>query len=79
MVDDAGIVLLAEALHTVCEETEGCADNDALAAAVFQILRGVHHALAGGNHIVDDQHILVLHARAEELVGHNRVAAVDDL
>ena len=70
---------LPEGIQSVGEEAEGRADNDTFCAALFQIPCGVQHALAGGDHVVDDHHILAGDAGAQEFMSHDGVPSVHDL
>ena len=70
---------LVELVQTVGEQAEGAADDDLLGLALLELLGRIQHTLAGGDHVVDDEHSLSLHGGAEELVGDDGVSSADDL
>ncbi len=57
---EAVLIGLVELSQAVGEQGEGAEDKDAVSAAALQFLHNLDHALAGGNHIVHDDHILAL-------------------
>src|SRR5699024_9617023 len=69
---------LVKAVQSVGEQTEGGADKDLAGLSLFQGSGNLTHAFTGGNHVVDNEHVLALHVRAEELIGDDGVASVDD-
>ena len=50
-------------LKSVGEQTEGSAYNDAFCLALFEGAAGVQHALAGGDHVIDDENGLSFNGR----------------
>ena len=77
-VDFAPLVGGVELCQTLAEQAEGCEDEDAAGAHLFQLSGDVQHRLAGGDHVVGDDQVLPGHVVAQEFVGHNGVPAVDD-
>ena len=76
--DIAFLIVSIEFLQTIGEEAEGGADKDVVSAALFDLFCNVKHTLTGGDHIVDDNHILTFDISTEELMGNDRVASVND-
>ena len=78
-VNDASGNGLVELVEAGGEETEGAACEDTSRLTLLQLLGRIDEGLTGGDHIVDDKYILTLYVCAEELMGHDRVTAVDYL
>ena len=72
------LVGFVEDLESFNKETEGDANEDAAGFSLFELLCNVDDGVAGGDHVVDDDHILALDVAAEELVGDDGVTAVDN-
>ena len=70
------LVGLIELLQPVCEQSEGCTDEDPFCLALFQLLCNLNGAFAGGDHVIDDDDILAGHVRTEEFVRNDRMLPV---
>lgn len=79
LVDDPVRDGLVESGHTLGEEAEGGDDEDSVRPAALELRGDIDHGLAGSDHVVDDPDILALDGSAQEFVGYDGVAAVDDL
>ena len=78
LVRPAFLVVFIEFVQTVCEKTVGGADEYTACLALLQLAGNIQHTLAGGNHIIDDDHILAFHGGAQKFVGNNGILAVDN-
>ena len=72
-------VVFVEEVQTVGEQTERGADENAPCAPLAKLPADVEHAAAGGDHIVDNDHVLAPELVAEIFVSDDRILAVDDL
>lgn len=61
-VNDTVLIVLIKLCKTVREETKGCTDEDFSCLSALEFLCDILHALAGRNHIVNDDDILALYA-----------------
>lgn len=77
-VDCAVGVGFVETVQARCEKTKSRKYKNSVGTTLFQCGGNFQHTLAGGDHIVYDDHILTLYAGAEELVCDDGVSAVDD-
>lgn len=77
-VDQALLVRLVELLEAVREDGVRRIGEEAVRAAILDVLRDVEHGIARGNDVVRDENVLALDGRAEILVRDDRVAAVHD-
>ena len=78
LIDDAVLISLGELVQTVGEETKSGEDEDLICLALLQSSGNFQHAFAGGDHIINDDHILALYAGAQELMSYDGVTTVDD-
>ena len=77
-MDQAVLICLVKSVKTGGEEAEGGEDKDLIGFALLEGACHFQNTLAGGDHIIYDDHILAFYAGTEEFMGHNGVAAVDD-
>ena len=70
------LVCLVKTLKAACEKTKGRGGKDAPCFSFLQVCGNFKHALARGNHVIDDNDILPLDTASKEFMCHNRVAPV---
>ena len=75
-VDQSIAVSLVKFLKTAGKQTEGREYKNTSGLALLQTSCDLEHTLTGGNHVIDDDHVLALNGGAKEFVGQNRIAAV---
>ena len=79
LVKIALFIGLVKYVQSVCEQAKGRAEEDTLCVHVLLELSGsVQDGTAGGDHIVDNDRVLAVKVRAEELVGDDGILAVYD-
>ena len=61
-------ISLIELLKAIGEETKGGECEDSLSASLLELRANVQHGLAGGDHIVNDDNVLVVKILTEVLV-----------
>ena len=67
-----------EFFHSICEESEGGAHEDLTCSFVLQKCGNFQHAVAGGDHVINNDHILARNIGSQKLMGNDRIAAVND-
>ena len=76
-VDDSFFISPVEFVQAAGEQPEGGEDEYLVRPAVLQLRSHLQHAVPGGDHVIDDDHVLALHAGAQEFVGDDGIASVD--
>ena len=65
-------------LQAAGKEAEGCTHINVARFALLQELCHLDHTVSGGDHIVDDDHILSFHGGTEKFMLYDRIASVND-
>ena len=76
-VDPAFFIVSVEFSQTFGEKAVGCADEDPARFALLDLFCHIQHAFAGGDHVVDDDHIFSFNRITQEFVGNDGILAVD--
>ena len=76
--DSSLFVRLVHILKTVTEETEGSEYEYSLCALSLKLLSYVDNGITRGDHIVDDDNVLILYVTAEILVRNDGILTVND-
>ena len=71
-IEYAVLVCAVEFADAAGKDAESRADKNALRLLALQELSGLKHLVSGGDHVVDDNDILAIHAGPEELVRDDR-------
>ena len=66
-------ISLVKFIHSIGEKTEGGTDKDASGFSLFQLGGNLDHTVSGGDHIIDDDHILAFYIGTQELMSDDRV------
>jgi hypothetical protein len=64
LADPALFISFIKGIETIAEKTEGTANIDVSCTHILKTLCNVNHRIAGGNHIVNNDNVLALKARA---------------
>ena len=78
IVQIAFAIEIVKFIESVGEQSEGAADDDLGGFALLQFSGSVQHALAGGNHVIDDDDGLSRHIASEKFVRYDGVASVNN-
>ena len=77
-VNDSLIIILVKLCKSPRKQTKGSAHKNLPGLPALQLLGHIHDTLTRGNHVVDDEHVLTLHAGSQELMCHDGIAAAHD-
>lgn len=69
---------LIKFIQSVGKETEGGTEEYLVGIHILQKLGTFDHAVAGGNHVVDDDHVFAGDVGSQEFMSYNGIAAIDD-
>jgi len=69
-------IILIKLLQSICKQAKRSTNKYTICIPVFQLFCHIQHALAGRNHIINNDHILAGYRVAQELMSNDRVFTI---